>query len=341
GLQARLWLTLGTRFELHPEDLSEALSHEADTDVTFDKLGVTTARDCFELAASYARKAINRGYAPLTESQWFDPTTGFNTPNNAWMLANIINSDNGLAKSKTWQSFASYISPEPQYGISTPQYKGYRLIDSRLFDLIGAKDWRKTTWIAPGDEGSSSAYNAKYARGTNLDFDKWSQYVAYTGFKFHPAQGNINEPSVGNAVSIPMMRVEEMYLIEAEAIGRAQGEGAGRALLEQFMNTYRYSDGSYKSKGAGIEGFVNDVFTQKRIEFWGEGIIMWDYKRLEMPVTRGYSGTDWDPVYRYNSNANAVAPWLNLVIPQREATYNIGIVNNPDPSHNGNYSLWE
>lgn len=341
GLQARLWLTLGTRFELHPEDLTEALAHEDDANINLDKLGITSARECFELAASYARKAINRGYTPLSESQWFDPTTGFNTPNNSWMWANIINSDNGLAKSKTWQSFASFISPEPQYGISTPQYNGYRMIDSRLYSLISANDWRKPTWIAPGDEGSQSAYTSKYASRTNLDFTTWSKYAAYTSFKYHPGGGNISASSVGNAVSIPMMRVEEMYLIEAEAVGRSQGDGAGRVLLEQFVNTYRFNGGNYKSTGAGIEGLVTDIFNQKRIEFWGEGIVLWDYRRLEKPVERGYPGTNWPAVYRFNSNINAVAPWTNLVIPQRECTYNIGIVNNPDASYEGNYTLWE
>jgi hypothetical protein len=34
-----------------------------------------------------------------------------------------------------------------------------------------------------------------------------------------------------------------------------------------------------------------ELILQKRIEFWGEGIIYWDYKRLELSVTRGYSGT--------------------------------------------------
>ena len=38
-----------------------------------------------------------------------------------------------------------------------------------------------------------------------------------------------------------------------------------------------------------MEDFRKELILQKRIEFWGEGIIYWDYKRLELSVTRGYS----------------------------------------------------
>lgn len=341
GLKARFWLTLGTRFDTYANDLATALGHENDEALTFDKLGVNSAKECFELAAEYARKAINRGYTPTTETQWFDPTTGFNTVNNAWMWADIINADNGLAKTCTWQSWVSFLSPEATYGVCTTEYKAYRMIDSRLFDKIPSADWRKTTWIDPKDVGKESAFNQKYARGLNIGYSTWAEFDAYCGFKFHPGGGAISTSTVGNAISIPMMRIEEMYLIEAEAVGRSQGESAGRTLLEQFVNTYRYTNGSYMSQGDGLDGFIDDVFTQKRIEFWGEGIVLWDYRRLEKPVTRGYDGTNWPTTYQFNSNANAVAPWSTLCIPQREITYNTDIVNNPDPSSGGAYSAWD
>lgn len=340
GLKARFWLTMGSRFDLYPADLATALSHENDAELAYDKLGVANAKECFALAAQYARKAINRGYTPVTQSQWFDPVTGFNMVNNAWMWADIINTDNGLASSQVWSSWVSFLSPEATYGVCTTEYAAYRMIDRRLFETISDADWRKTTWIDPEDVADESAFNQKYARGTSMSFSTWKAFDAYCGFKFHPGNGAVSTSTIGNAVSIPMMRIEEMYLIEAEAVGRSRGDAEGRALLEQFVNTYRYTDGSYKSQGAGIEGFINDVFNQKRIEFWGEGIVMWDYRRLEKPVVRGYEGTNWVQTYQFNSNANAVAPWMTLVIPQRECTYNMGIVNNPNPSSGDAYQEW-
>lgn len=340
GLKARLWLTLGTRFDLYPEDLTKALDHEGDAYIPYDRLNVNSARDCFVLAAENARKSIQRGYTPLSESQWYDPTTGFNSVNNSWLWANIINSNNGLATSLVWSSWVSFLSPEATYGVCSTEYSAYRMIDSRLFATIPDADWRKTTWIDPADAGDETAFNTKYARGTSMGYSKWKEYAPYAGFKFHPANGAVSTSTVGNAVSIPMMRIEEMYLIEAEAVGRSQGEGAGRTLLEQFVNAYRYKDGSYKSTGAGLEGFIDDVFNQKRIEFWGEGIVMWDFRRLEKPIVRGYEGSNWVSSYQYNSNENAVAPWTTLTIPQHECTYNIGIINNPNPSSGEGYSSW-
>lgn len=340
GLQARLWLLLGSRFDLHADDLQTAISHEDDADIPYDKFGVTTARECFTKAAEYARKAINRGYTPLTQTQWFDPTTGFNTVNNAWLWADIITTDNGLASQATWQSWASFMCPEATYGVSWPDYGAYRLIESRLFTTIPDSDWRKTTWIDPKDVGKQEAFNTKYAKGTSLGFDDWSRFGAYAGFKFHPANGSISMSTEGNAVSFPMMRVEEMYLIEAEATGRANGDAAGRALLEAFVNGYRYTDGSYKSTGAGLEGFIDDVFAQKRIEFWGEGLLLWDYRRLEKAIIKGYPGTNFPESYRFNSLPNHVAPWTTMSIPENEMNFNDAVILNPDPSQGVYYFPW-
>lgn len=339
GLEARFWLTVGTRFQRYPEDLALALQHEDDPNIAWDKLGVGSAADCFVKAAEYARRAINVGYSPYTENQWFDPKTAFNTPNNSWIWANIISPDNGLA-TETWQSWVSFMSPESDYGVNNPTYAAYRMIDARLFGKIGSSDWRRATWIAPDDVGKQSAFESTYGRGTNLDYSTWKKFPAYVGFKYHPAQGNYATSSVGNAVSIPLMRVEEMYLIEAEAVGRSQGDGAGRQLLESFVNTYRYTDGSYKSTGSGIDGFIEDVYDQKRIEFWGEGLVMFDMRRLGMPVTRGYDGTNFPETTRFNTLPGYVAPWSTLCIPQSERDYNPAVKLNPDPSHGTIYREW-
>lgn len=341
GLKARYWLNLGTRFSLHPEDLATFLSHENDADIPYQGLGVTTAKECFVNAANYARLAINRGYTPLSETQWFDPKTGFNSVNSSWMWAIIISPESELATYYTWESFVSFMSPEVTYGVACSSYNAYRMIDTRLFVIIPDADWRKTTWIAPSDVANEEAFNTKYARGTSMGYNEWKDYNAYCGMKFHPNAGDRNTSSSGNVVSIPLMRIEEMYLIEAEATGRAYGEAAGRQLLESFVNTYRYKDNSYRSTGAGLDGFIDDVFNQKRIELWGEGLILWDYRRLERQIVRGYPGTNWPALYRYNSQPDAVAPWTTLCIPELEQNYNSAVILNPDPSHGSYYSLWE
>jgi len=332
GLKARFWLELGTRFLRHPEDLDTQLSHENDADIEYGKLGITSAAECFSLAAKYARSVISGGYSPLTESQWFDPKTGFNTPNASWLWCVTLTQDNP-AVNLEWQSFVSYVAPEATWGIADKAYGAARMIDARLFDQIRDGDWRKTTWIAPDDVGNQSAFNTKYAKGTAMGYSEWSGYGAYVGFKYHPGSGDRTAYAVGNAVSVPLMRVEEMYLIEAEAVARVSGFAAGKQLLESFLNTYRFNNRDYRSNSNSIDEFIDEVLTQKRIEFWLEGIILWDYKRLEKAIIRGYQGTNWDSSYTFNSYPDAVAPWTILYIPDSERNYNKAVILNPDPSN--------
>jgi hypothetical protein len=330
GLKARFWLTLATRFNKHPEDLAKQLSAESEYE-EYDKLGISSALDCYKLAEKYARLAINEGYTPLTKTQWFDPKTGFNTPNNSWMWCITIASSDALT-SLDWRSFTSYISPEALYGVASYTYKAYRLIDANLYKSIQSDDWRKTTWIDPSDVASESAYNEKYSSGTNLTYAQWSQYDAYAGFKFHPANGDCNTASNGIAVSIPLMRVEEMYFIEAEAKVYTEGITAGAEALTSFMNTYRTDNGGFTCYDGTEDLVVEDIFNQKRIEFWGEGVVYFDYRRLEHSIKRRYDGSNHEEAYQINSYDNYTAPYTIYYIPDSEHNLNPACTLNPDPS---------
>ena len=342
GIKARLWLEMASRFENHSDDLSLQLAAEDKEEYAdLEKLNIRSANDCFAKAAEYARKAISEGtYSPTTESQWYDPNNGFNTPIPSWMLCVIITTNNGLAKSRTWQTMPSFLSPEPTYGLSHYTYEAYRMIDARLFSQMDQNDWRRDTWIDPSEVANKSAFESKYSKATSMSYEDWSKYAAYTGFKFHPAQGAVSIYTTGNAISIPLMRIEEMYLIEAEALAHSQGAAAGKQALESFMNTYRMKSGTtYTVKNATLEGVVDAVFCQKRIELWGEGLILWDYSRLEKPIERGYPGTNHVRKYRYNSYANKVAPWTIFYIPSSVHELNPACKLNPDPS-NAIPDLW-
>lgn len=335
GMKARLWLELGSRFYLHADDLALQITAENEEVYSaLDKLDITSANDCFANAATYARKAINEGvYTPLTETQWYDPINGFNTPANSWMLCIIINTNNGLAKNTYWKSMVSFLSPEATYGLSYIDYAAYRMIDARLYSEMDKNDWRRDTWIDPNDVANENAFNTKYAKATSMAYNDWKQYAAYTGFKYHPGQGAVNVSTTGNAVSIPLMRIEEIYLIEAEALAHCQGAAAGKQALETFMNTFRMKAGTkYTCKDSSIDGVVEAVFRQKRIELWGEGLILWDYRRLEKAIERGYPGTNHPATYRYNSYAGKVAPWTTFYIPDRVNQLNPACKLNPDPS---------
>lgn len=330
GLKARLWLEMGSRFTLYPADLSEMQAHASDKKLSaYDPLPVSSANDCYAKAAEYARKAIDAGgYSPLTKAEWFDEKNGFNTPNQAWLFAIIVGQNDPAASLRYW-SFPGTMA-QTEYGVFNSKYKAFRMIGKTLYDRIGEGDWRKATWIDPADAGKLPIPEKYKTNG--LPSSEWIKYPAYTGFKFRPGQGDRESYQNGDVVSIPLMRVEEMYFIEAEALAYTSGISAGIQKLNDFMNTYRYEDHSYTCRATDITGFTEELLLQKRTEFWGEGILLWDYKRLEKQVVRGYTGTNFPENCRYNSIPGYVAPWMNLYITSLEYNYNTALVRNPDPS---------
>ena len=78
------------------------------------------------------------------------------------------------------------------------------------------------------------------------------------------------------------MRVEEMYLIKAEGEAMATGNTAA---LENFIRTYR--DPEYKVPATDIQ---EEILRQRRIEFWGEGLIWFDFMRLNKGIDRRGAG---------------------------------------------------
>jgi hypothetical protein len=131
-----------------------------------------------------------------------------------------------------------------------------------------------------------------------------------------------------------MMRVEEMYFIEAEAAEHLSA-GSGITLLSNFMKSYR--DAKYEYKGSDA---IDEIVFQKRVELWGEGHTFFDIKRLNMSVTRGYQGTNWQDTQSL-LNTNGRPAWTNYVIVKTEANTNSALVNfnNPDPSDK--YTPWK
>ena len=305
GLLARMYLEKGARFN--------------------DK-------EAYTKAAQYARKAINSGvYAPLTQKEWFDKQTGFNssTANNAWMWSVNTTSEDDVVQTGII-NWVSWMSAEQTFGYANASGKAspQKCIDKKFYESIPATDWRKNSWIAP-DYSNAAEYcieGVEYAKKV---------MNPYCVLKFRPAQGEMADFKVAAAVDIPLMRIEEMYLIEAEATGLAGGDG--KTLLENFVKTYR--DPAYKYDSS--VDLSTNVLKQKRIEFWGEGITFFDIKRLGMSINRGYSGTNHYDAARFNTDG--LAPWYNICINIRELQNNAAFNNdpakcNPDPTET--VDLW-
>lgn len=81
------------------------------------------------------------------------------------------------------------------------------------------------------------------------------------------------------------MRVEEMYLIAAEAKAMTNAP-EGKSLVEEFVNTYRWTDSAthYSCNATTSEAVRDEIFFQRQIELWGEVFEYIDRLRLNKGI---------------------------------------------------------
>lgn len=275
-------------------------------------------------AKEYARKAIDAsGCTPLTSEQWHDTTTGFNSLNTpAWMWGEQLVKEDAAVQTGI-VNWTSWICGEVSYGYSYANGQGPRMALSKAYyDRLSDTDFRKLSWKAP--EGSALYGQEKY-----LNQDLFDAMPPYSSLKFRPAQGNTSDYSIASASGYPLMRVEEMYFIEAEAAAQL-APADGKTLLESFMTAYR--DPKYKCNVSDKDGVIDEIFFQKAIELWGEGLVYFDSKRLGRSINRVYSGTNFPTNTRFNVEGRA--GWQNLCIIVTEQRNNKALIgfNNPNPA---------
>lgn len=275
---------------------------------------IPTGDEAYREAAKYARKAITAsGCTILTESQWLDPKTGFNTVNSSWMWAMIQTTDTVLNNLLSW---SAHMTPEAIWGYGYIAQPGISVFS---YDRISDSDFRKKSFV------SEDRSFEKIEPYTTLTEDEFKTIAPYASFKFHAANGEKRNYSTGNVTSIPIMRVEEMHLIEAEATAHYD-KAAGKTLLQSFMAN---RDPSYTVPAAN--DLIEEIIFQKRIEFWGEGIILYDLKRLNMGMRNGDTGSNAPSMARLTTEGRA--PWWNCVFPLNAVQQNKALSgkNNPNP----------
>lgn len=291
-------------------------------------------------AKSYAEKAM-ANYTILEPDEICDQTYGFNTANHAWIWTmSHASTDPCIMKNDGDTSWGAQMINEvgPSGCGYSSNYEGAKRIDKHLFQSIPYTDARKNLWLDfTLDEMTEAERNEAlltYTPGVkNVDVSTW--YVTTYGgvpVKFRPHANNYADQYAAYLVDVPIMRVEEMKLIQAEAAGR-MNEAEGIKLLTEFATQRdpQYVYGMHKvdgDTGCGMSDFMKELWWQRRVELWGEGFGMYDIKRLNAGIVRNYPGTNHYANYRWNTTEQPF--WMNLLITNQEAAYNKALVDN-DP----------
>lgn len=273
-------------------------------------------------AYKYADLAIQtaerNGAKNMTEDEWTNPKSGFTTATSGWMwycnyaaemMGNLCN-------------FVGWMSGEADWGYSSLTFP---MIDKNLYDKIGASDFRKNVFLHP------DKYNY-YSYKTVRDKSYIEDAPAYLALKFRCREGNWEDYAVGGAIDVPIMRLEEMYLLRAEAAGMSQGFEKGKQLLQEWVNAYR--DSKYTCGAIDQRTMQLAVLDQMRIELWGEFNAFPSAKRIKPGFMQNYEGTN-APEDMFKINCEGIKPVFNLCIPDYELDSNKGItkdLNNPDPT---------
>lgn len=284
-------------------------------------------------AAADAKKAAE-GYTPLSKDAAAAP--GFNDVSASnWIWGNIVDESNDIVQYGIL-NFPSMMCSFTGNGYS-PTY-ACRMINSKLWKEIPSTDVRKGWWI---DENlNSPIINPKYVVHQE-DEDEDGNVVKYLAVYNQTGDevADITEPYTNvkfgayknqygnelNACDIPLMRVEEMILIQAEATAMGGNVEEGKRILENFVRTYR--DPSYTCNATTAEGVQDAVWFQRRVELWGEGFSFTDLLRLKKPLDR--TGANYEVSVRFKLPAES--PIFLYLIPEDEENHNEALVGNNNP----------
>ena len=273
----------------------------------------------WKAAADDAAKAAE-GYTPLSREDAAQP--GFNDISASnWIWGMDVNETSDIVQTGIL-NFPSMMSSFTGNGYS-PSY-AYRAINSKLWNEIPSTDVRKGWWL--DSKFNSPIVNPDYLINTGKQvyvfsstskdedhlFALWK--VRYLNVKFGAYQNKYGNET--NACDVPLMRVEEMILIQAEATAMSGDVAGGKKILEDFVRTYR--DPNYTCNATTAEGVQDAVWFQRRVELWGEGFSYFDIMRLKKPIDR--RGANYEASVTYDIPAESkIMLWI---IPEDEVNNN-------------------
>lgn len=260
--------------------------------------------------------AVTKGTFNDNTKAWVTGTTPFNTLNSACVLwgAEMLSD-----QSQIFASFYSHMDActDTYYAAEAP-----KCISNWLYDQISDTDVRKGWWN--GDIG--------------IPVEKW-KYGANINYNQHKFQWANQKTYTGDYI---FMRVEEAYLIMAEARCKLEDETGAKDALNELMSN---RDPEYAERLNGLSGntqsfgsvgkiqtLLDEILIQRRIELWGEAGRIFDILRLAKGWTRtwetgGVKSNHTNCLTKYSEYLSFPADYIEciLMIPQAELDNNPNI----------------
>lgn len=225
--------------------------------------------------------------------------------------ADIIADQSGM-----YASLFSHMDAEAgKYGASA-----LKQINKELYTKMGDADERKNWWDPAYKDNKEGGYQQEK-------------------FKFSDVQ-----TWMGDYI---WMRVEEMYLIAAEAECRLGGAEEANAIAD-LMAVMSKRDSNYKCTKTGTElgrltsdetgSLLEEIITQRRIELWGEFGRIYDIRRLKQGFRRT-SAMGWpeDALLGNRPTDDSECYMWVLTIPQSEFDGNVNMDSATDQNPTGDY----
>jgi hypothetical protein len=256
------------------------------------KARVALTQQNWSVASTQANLA-RQGYSFMTNTQYL---AGFNDYTNPeWVWGSRQVSD----QTTFFYSFFAFMSADYN---STNIRTGPKCISKSLYDGIATTDVRKQLWDPTG-------------ANTAFPIPPGGARYAYMNRKF--LSGGGSGSSIGD---VPMMRMAELYLIEAEAKARL-GDATAANVLFQLVSK---RDPSYVQSVLTGQPLIDHILFHRRVELWGEGFRFYDLKRLNMALDR--TGSNHVAAVAVTLSVPAGDKLWEYLIPQDEINNSNGIV---------------
>lgn len=258
---------------------------------------VALAMQEWATAAQFANEA-RQGLSLMSNAQYMEGFNDYSNPEWMWGVHQVQD------QTTYFYSFFAYMSAD----FNSTNIRGNpKSINSALYDKIAETDVRKNLWDPTG---------------ANTDFPTppGGSRFPYMNRKFLSAGGSGS--SIGDVV---LMRVAEMYLIEAEALARAGGQDAEAAQVLFELASKR--DPDYVLSANTGQDLIDEIMIQRRVELWGEGFRFYDLKRLNLPLDR--NGANHSVAVASTMDVPAGDITWEFLIPRTELNSNENAVQNP------------